>query len=211
MTKYTTVSSIELPAYLFVYDVLADPHLVSQLLYEDSSTQTITRLIDSKLWAACIKGFRRRFHAKSNTYGIVLTLEYTGYNRDEVWGAVVLVETQEELKKLLGIYDFEYEYWKLDYVEYPDGSVSEGYTIVPRSGEGSSDLPHCLYVAKLCAAANFWDRRVRGYKWKFFKNLYYKNGIPMLATSCRCYLTDYTGTETEIQCTCDTDGLSCKL
>ncbi len=205
------VSSIEYPAYFFVYDMLADPRLVCQLLYEDSSMQTVHRVLDNKLWAACIRGFRRRFLAKSNIYGVVLSLEDTGYERDEVWGAVILVESQEELNELLKIYDFGYEYWKLDTIEYPDGSVSEGYTVVPKSEEGVSDLPHCLYVAKLCAAANFWDRRVRGYKWRFFKNLYYKDGIPMLATSCRCYLTDYAGGETEIQCTCEADGLSCKL
>lgn len=211
MSKFRKAEKVEPPFYMFVYDILVDPSLISYLLTGDSSPKTVQKMIDNKIWAAYIRGFRRRFSKASKTFGIVLTLEHTGSTGDEVWGAVVQVDNMDELNNLLRLYDFDYEFWYLEEVYYPDGSVSDGYTIIPSSEEARPDLPHCLYIARLCAGANFWDRRVRGYKWKFFKNLYNKDGIPILATSCRCYLTDYTGAETEIQCTCEVDGFNCKL
>ncbi len=212
MTRISRVDKLEPPLYLYVYDILCDPVLISWLLYEDPSIRTAQKLVDQKIWPAYITGFRRVFKARSSRFGLVLTLERTGSRTDEVWGMVVEVDSQEELNKLLQIYDEDrIEYYYIEDIYYTDGSVSEGYYIRYPEENVEIDLPHCIYMSKLCSAANFWDRRVRGYKWKFFKNLYGKDNIPILATSCRCYITDYTGDEHEVQCNCEPDGLTCRI
>ncbi len=213
MTKITKVEKIELPTYLYVYDILCDPFLISWILHEDNSSRTVQKLVDSKIWPAYIIGFRRIFKAYSKKFGLILTLEYTGSRVDEVWGMVIEIDNEDELSKILKLYeDTELEYYHIDDIYYTDGSVSEGYFIKPREIEGMNmELPHCIYISKICNAANFWDRRVRGYKWKFFKNIYNIDGIPILATSCRCVLTDYKGEIHEIQCNCEPDGLICKI
>ncbi|NPA23673.1 MAG: hypothetical protein GXO23_05205 [Crenarchaeota archaeon] len=212
MTRISRVDKLEPPLYLYVYDILCDPSLVSWLLYEDPSLRTAQKLVDQKIWPAYIVGFKRIFRARNSKFGLILTLEHTGLRTDEVWGAVVEVDSQEELERILQIYDVEkLEYYYIEDVYYPDGSVSEGYYIKPIEENPNIELPHCIYMSRLCSAANFWDRRVRGYKWKFFKNLYGRDNIPILATSCRCFITDYTGDEQEIQCNCEPDGLICKI
>ncbi len=213
MTEIFKVDKIELPAYLYVYDILCDPALTCWLLYEDSNTRTIQKIVNVKIWPAYIRGFIRIFKSVSRRFGLILRLEKTGLEMDEVWGMVVQVDNEEELSRLLRVYeDVEVEYYYIKDIYYTDGTVSEGYFINPKEGqETSAELPHCIYMSKICNAANFWDRRVRGYKWKFFKNLYNKDRIPILATSCRCVITDYSGEPQEIQCNCDPDGLICKM